>query len=83
MNGQLNTTTQQMTYYCVCPSTQSISTIVVYRHPAEEWSQVRGGGWEARAGRREGPDGGEVPAGGAAQGHDSKSVDGVMSSLSN
>lgn len=64
-----------MTRYCACPSsTQSISAIVVYGHAAEEWSQVRGRGREARAGRREGPDGGEVSARGAAEGHDGKSV---------
>lgn len=57
-------------------SIQSVSTIAVHGHAAEEWPEVRGGrGGEAGAeNSRESPDGGEDPAGGAAQGHDGKSV---------
>lgn len=54
---------------------QSVSTIAVHGHSAEEWPEVRGGGGgEAGAEHsRESPDGGEDPAGGAAQEHDGKS----------
>lgn len=61
---------------CFLSFPQSISAIVMYCHPAEEWRQVRGGGWKARAEcSRERPDRGEEPAGGAAQGDDSKSTE--------
>lgn len=52
-----------------------MSTTAVHSHPAEEWLRARRGGWQNGAGScRESPDGGEEPAGGAAEGDDSKSA---------